>query len=126
SRTHLLLGPWVHGVASTGKAKAGEREFGAAAAIDYDEVVLRWMDRYVKGLDNGVEREKPVRYFVMGRDEWRDADSWPPTAGKVAFRLGAAKKGERIGTLTNAEGLSRVDFSEFVSDPANPVVNEYA
>ena len=46
-RTHLLLGPWVHGVDNTGKSKSGEREFGESAAINYDEVVLRWMDRYV-------------------------------------------------------------------------------
>ncbi len=125
SRTHLLLGPWVHGVASTRRTKSGEREFGTAAAIDYDEVVLRWMDRYVKRLDNGVDREKPVRYFVMGRDEWRDADAWPPAAERVAFRLGAAKKGERIGTLAAGQAVNWADFSEFVSDPANPVVNEY-
>jgi putative CocE/NonD family hydrolase len=112
-------------VASTRKTKAGEREFGVAAPIDYDEVVLRWMDRYVKGLDNGADREKPVRYFVMGRDEWRDADVWPPAAERVAFRLGAAKKGERIGTLAAGQAVNWADFSEFVSDPANPVVNEY-
>ncbi len=64
--THLLVGPWVHGVESTAKNKSGEREFGANAAIDYDEVVLRWMDHYVRGIDNSVEREEPVRYFVMG------------------------------------------------------------
>jgi len=125
-RTHLLLGPWVHGVANTGKTKSGEREFGAAAAIEYDEVVLRWMDHYLKGMDNGVEWEKPVRYFVMGRDDWRAADVWPPAAGRVAFRLGAAKREERIGTLAVGQAGGREEFSEFVSDPASPVVNEYA
>jgi len=41
ARTRLLLGPWVHGVDNTGKTRSGEREFGSAAAIDYDEVILR-------------------------------------------------------------------------------------
>jgi len=125
-RTHLLLGPWVHGVASTGKTKSGEREFGAVAAIDYDEVVLRWMDRYLKGVDNGVEREKPVRYFVMGRNEWREAEAWPPAARPTAFWLQRAKKGSRVGTLAAERVEGREEFSEFVSDPANPVVNEYS
>ncbi|MFY9560266.1 MAG: CocE/NonD family hydrolase [Terriglobales bacterium] len=125
-RTHLLLGPWVHGVASTTKTKSGEREFGAAAAIDYDEVVLRWMDHYLKAVDNGVEREKPVRYFVMGRNEWRDAGTWPPAARATAMLLVQAKKGERIGALAAGSAAGREEFSEFVSDPANPVVNEYA
>ncbi len=125
-RTHLLLGPWVHGVASTGKTKSGEREFGAAATIDYDEVVLRWMDHYLKGLDNGVEWEKPVRYFVMGRNEWREAEVWPPAARRTTFWLRRAKKGSRVGTFSMGLDGVRRGFSEFVSDPSNPVVNEYA
>ena len=82
-----MLGPWVHGVDSTQKTKAGDRTFGPAAAIDYDEVVLRWMDHYLKGIDNGVDRESPVRYFVMGRDEWRESKTWPPTAQMTPYYL---------------------------------------
>jgi putative CocE/NonD family hydrolase len=127
SRTHLLLGPWVHGVDSTAKTHSGEREFGPAAAIDYDDVVLRWMDHYLKGIDNGVEREPPVRYFVMGRNEWRESGKWPPTAQRKVFRLGPAKKGYRIGALVaDSARKEKEEFSEFVSDPAQPVVNEYA
>src|SRR5437660_2918401 len=40
------------------------------------EVVLRWMDRYLRGADNGIGKEKAVRYFVMGDNTWRDADAW--------------------------------------------------
>ncbi|HWZ82136.1 MAG TPA: CocE/NonD family hydrolase [Terriglobales bacterium] len=125
SRTHLLLGPWVHGVDSTAKTHSGEREFGPTAAIDYDDVVLRWMDHYLKSIDNGVERERPVRYFVMGRNEWRESETWPPAAQRRVFRLSAAKKGSSIGTL-GADTARKEEFSEFVSDPAHPVVNEYA
>jgi hypothetical protein len=125
-RTHLLLGPWVHGVDNTRKTKSGEREFGSVAAIDYDEVVLRWMDRYVKGLDNGVDREKPVRYFVMGRDELRESDVWPPAARATTFYLEPAKKGERVGTFNMGMEPAKKESREFVSDPAKPVVNEYA
>jgi len=125
SRTHLLLGPWVHGVGSTGKTKSGEREFGASAAIDYDEVILRWMDHYLKGIDNGVEREKPVRYFVMGANLWRDSDVWPPPARITPFFLAPAANGARIGALAGNAAAGKENFSEFVSDPADPVVNEY-
>lgn len=124
-RTHLLLGPWVHGVDNTGKAKAGDREFAPSAAIDYDEVVLRWMDHYLKGVDNGVDREKPVRYFVMGKDEWQESDTWPPRSRKVAFRVVAAAKGSRVGALAANTPETETKFNEFGSDPAHPVVNEY-
>lgn len=120
-RTHLLIGPWVHGVASTAKSKSGEREFGSAAAIDYDEVVLRWMDHYLRGMDNGVEKEKPVRYFVMGPNQWRDAESWPPHSTSTSYYL--SDPGET--GLSTATPKTQNKFSAFISDPANPVVNPY-
>lgn len=124
-RTHLLLGPWVHGVDNTRKTKSGERDFGSLAAIDYDAVVLNWMDHYLKGIDNEVGREKPVRYFVMGANEWRDSNVWPPPSDTTAFFLRAPVAGQRAGTLTAKPTSGKPAFSEFVSDPAHPVVNEY-
>ena len=124
TQTHLLLGPWVHGVDSTAKTRSGEREFGPTAAIDYDGVVLRWMDHYVKGMDNGVDHEKPVRYFAMGRNEWRESDKWPPAAVETrCFRPSAG--GVSSGRLQAAHFDRQESFSQFVSDPANPVTNSY-
>jgi len=77
SRTALIMGPWTHGVPRMNRTTAGDREFGPAGVIDYDETVLRWMDHYVRGVDNGVAREKPVRVFVMGSNRWIEADAWP-------------------------------------------------
>ena len=91
-RNDLLLGPWVHGVDSTRHTHAGEREFGASAAIDYDEVVLRWMDHYLRGTPIGVEKEAPVRYFVMGDNQWHDASAWPPTAKVSSYYLAVFQK----------------------------------
>ena len=125
SRTHLLLGPWVHGVDSTAKTHSGQREFGPAAKIDYDEVVLRWMDHYLKGIDNGVDREKPIRYFVMGSNQWREADAWPPAAKETAEFLAPATGGSGLGRLQTEAFNNPESFSEFVSDPAAPVINPY-
>jgi hypothetical protein len=125
AHTHLLLGPWVHGVDNTGKTRAGEREFGAAAAIDYDDIILRWMDHYLKGIDNGVDREKPVRYFVMGRNQWQNAEQWPPVAKATGVFLAPPTDGARAGRLQTAPFDKKESFSEFLSDPANPVANPY-
>ena len=124
-RTHLLLGPWVHGVDNTEKTRSGEREFGPAAAIDYDEVVLRWMDQYLKHIDNGVDHERPVRYFVMGRNQWRDADQWPPAVRTTPSFLAPGTGHTSAGRLQPTPCDNPNRFSEFVSDPANPVVNPY-
>src|SRR5579863_589406 len=130
ARTHLLLGPWVHGVDNTEKTQSGEREFGPTAAIDYDDVVLRWMDHYLKGVDNGVDREKPVRYFVMGLNQWRDADQWPPVTKEIKEflapkTLDPKADGASFGRLQTTPFDNQDSFSEFISDPASPVVNSY-
>ena len=80
ARTATIIGAWTHG--ELGRSKAGEREFGKSAAVDYDEIILRWMDHYLKGVDNGVEKEKPVRIFVMGDNVWRDEEAWPLARAK--------------------------------------------
>jgi hypothetical protein len=76
-RAGLIIGPWTHGVPRQGRTSAGAREFGIASSIDYDETVLRWMDRYVRDIDNGVDRAKAVRVFVMGSNRWIESDAWP-------------------------------------------------
>jgi hypothetical protein len=121
-RTHLLLGPWVHGVDSTARPKAGERKFAASAVIDYDEVVLRWMDHYLRGVDNGVEKEKPVRYFVMGDDQWRESDAWPPPSESTSYYLHSTRSAPELSTALPAP---KAEPASFVSDPANPVANIY-
>jgi hypothetical protein len=124
SRTSLLLGPWIHGVKSTQTPQAGERKFPASAAIDYDKTVLDWMDHWLRGIDNGVDRRPAVRYYVMGADAWRDAASWPPASKATPFYLGDAAPG-RPGPLS--ESAPKADgYSAFVSDPLHPVTDRYA
>jgi uncharacterized protein len=126
ARTHLLIGPWIHGVQETAKTKSGEREFGPAAAINYDQVVLDWMDHYLRAINNGVEREKPVRLFLMGENRWLNEKTWPPADAKpTSFYLAGAGPGKRGGTLGQA-APSEEEFSVFTSDPAHPVIDAYS
>src|SRR6185436_915358 len=107
-----LVGPWQHGVEETGLRTAGERDFGAAAPIDYDETILRWMDRYVCGIENGADAGKPVRVFVLGENRWREADAWPiPGARETAMYLAPGRLAEKAPG--RGEGA-------FVSDPSRP------
>ena len=36
--------------------------------------VLRWHDHWLKGIDTGIMDEAPVRFWVMGANEWRSAE----------------------------------------------------
>jgi putative CocE/NonD family hydrolase len=84
----LLMGPWPHAVNST--RKLGAVDFGATALIDLDAYELRWFDRWLKGTDDGIMRESPVRIFLMGRNEWQDQPDWPiPGTQFVKYYLGS-------------------------------------
>jgi uncharacterized protein len=128
-RTRTIIGPWTHG--GQEEHRSGAREFGLPAAIDYDELILRWMDHYVRGMDNSVGREKPVRIFVMGKNAWRDEEEWPLKRARTERYLLQGGDGsiematKNVGTLSlNASGKSGA-YSEFASDPAHPVTNIY-
>lgn len=38
---------------------------------------LRWFDCWLKGIETGIMGEPPVRLFVMGTNQWKEAEDWP-------------------------------------------------
>jgi len=123
-RTRTIIGPWTHG--GQEESRSGERDFGPTAAINYDELILRWMDHYVRGLDNGVDHEKRVRIFVMGENIWRDEDAWPlKRARSESFYLATKSAGDRTGSLERSVPEKTYANSTFRSDPAKPLTNPY-
>jgi predicted acyl esterase len=76
-------------------------------------------------MDNGVNHEKPVRYFVMGRNEWRESDQWLPAAVETPMFFAPSAGGVSSGRLQATQFEHRESFSQFLSDPANPVTNSY-
>ncbi len=38
---------------------------------------LRWFDYWLKGIDTGIMKEAPIKLFVMGLNEWKEAEDWP-------------------------------------------------
>ncbi len=81
-----VLGPWHHGLVP-------------GPQMDWDAMQVRWFDRWLKGIDNGVDRE-PRASFFMPRwqsqsfryiddvpGEWRHLDAWPDSAFEPPERL---------------------------------------
>src|SRR6202795_2230895 len=103
--------------------KVGAVDFGEKLPIDQDEMTLRWYDAILKGQGNGMEREKPVKIFVMGKNEWRDEDDWPLSRAKsTRYFLHATGGGATglagNGTLsTSAPGEEKPD--QYVYDPSD-------
>jgi uncharacterized protein len=44
---------------------------------EYHDEMIRWYDHWLKGIDNGIMDEPPVRYWLMGANEWRAGTDWP-------------------------------------------------
>jgi putative CocE/NonD family hydrolase len=38
---------------------------------------VRWFDHWLKGMESGIMDEPPIRIFIMGTDEWKNATEWP-------------------------------------------------
>ena len=59
----------------------GEVDFGPHAVENvYTDVILDWYDFLFKGIKNEFATDKPVKLFVMGVNEYRFEDDWPPAA----------------------------------------------
>ena len=123
-RPRLIVGPWTH---IDFPGMFAERDYGPQAstrAIDLTNIHLRWFDRWLKEIDNGVEQDQPVRLFVMGIDRWREEADWPlPDTQYRRYYLhsaGRANTGAGDGLLsTDAPGDEPADV--YCYDPRNPV-----
>jgi putative CocE/NonD family hydrolase len=122
----LLVGPWYHGPFGS---KSGEVDFGAAARgdpeqFDSNELMLRWYDYILKGIASSVEREKPVKIFVMGENVWREEDDWPLVRAKsTRYYLHSEGNANSLlgdGTLST-EAPQAESPDRFVYDPTEPV-----
>ncbi len=121
----LILGPWDHGDPHDHETRVGDLEFGPNATIDYYGLILRWHDRWLKGIPNGIDEGKPVRIFVMGENVWRDEDDWPLARARITpFYLrsgGDAPTARGGGRLVADPPAAAEPADRYVYDPRNPV-----
>ncbi len=121
----LVIGPWVHAGSPT--SISGEHNFGtraSAAALDLQGSILAYYDNLLKGEDNGVMDEAPVRIFVMGENAWRLENEWPlERAENVRYHLHSGGRANTLngdGTLSpESPGGETPDV--FLYNPLDPV-----
>jgi uncharacterized protein len=104
--------------------KVGAVDFGEKLPFDLNEVMLSWYDALLKGGTGAASAEKPVRIFVMGKNEWREEDDWPLARAKnTRYYLhsgGAASSASGDGTLsTTTPEAEKAD--QFTYDPNDAV-----
>ena len=102
----------------------GDIDFGVASMLDLDAIELRWFDYWLKGIDNGVIGDPPLRIFVMGINQWRDEEEWPPA--RTDWQEWHLHSGGHANTAIGDGVLSRSvstdePSDQFIYDPNYPV-----
>lgn len=126
--TKIMIGPWAH----AGFAPAvGDLNFGLSASsllldlkIDLTSLQLKWFDYWLKGIDNEIAEEPPVKIFVMGENQWRHEQEWPLQRTVYTpyyfHSNGKANRKDGDGTLSIVQPQEEVSDS-YIYDPLNPV-----
>ena len=122
----MVVAPTLHcneGQVETEHTVVGERDMGDAR-YDYVGLVQKWFDHWLKGADNGVTKEPKVRAYMMGENQWKTYDTWPPkNIDLVPYYLdsdGSANSALGNGRLTTSKP-AKATSDAFVYDPMHPV-----
>jgi uncharacterized protein len=122
TQQHLLM--QIGGHAGFGR-RIGDVDFGPHALENpYIDVILDWYDFLFKGIHNQFATDKPVKLFVMGLNEYRQEDDWPPPQARyLKYFLHSTGKANSLrgdGSLSTSAPKSEPSDS-YVYDPGDPV-----
>jgi putative CocE/NonD family hydrolase len=121
--TKMIIGAWGHGASQ----KYGDVDFGPQNMRAQFDRELRWFDHYLKGIDNGIDREPPVEIFYMGVNQWRHEQDWPiPGTKFTPYYIasdGGANSDKGNGRLSAGRPVDEAGAAsdQFDYDPNNPV-----
>lgn len=112
----LVVGPWAHGGWSRSDGSSfGDLEFESNTSQFYQQKLeLTFFKYHLKG--KAIEELPEITIFETGTNKWNYFDEWPPKNSKlVDYYLGENSK------LLNKKPSSKMSFTEYISDPENPV-----
>jgi putative CocE/NonD family hydrolase len=111
SRYQLLMGPWYH---------------LTAAGQDFDSLMLRWFDRWLKGKQTAIDRTRtPAHLYLLGANRYIDQTQWPPASlHPTTWYLGAGRAGnaplsQNDGTLVSIAPSAALGADQITWLPAD-------
>jgi putative CocE/NonD family hydrolase len=121
-QSRIIVGPWIHRLSDA--QRTGDIDFGANSMVDLDALELRWFDYWLKGVDNGIVDEPPLRLFIMGVNQWHDEQEWP--LARTSWQKWYFHSGGAANSATGDGGLSTQESGDespdhFAYDPRFPV-----
>lgn len=114
----LLAGPWAHAAVETSRPGPN---------IDLVPEMVRWWDRWLKDLDNGVDREPPIVLFVRRATppaadletypgEWRFEPGWPLDRSRsLELHLGETDRDPSAGAVDELRVRGDVGWTAWIS-----------
>jgi putative CocE/NonD family hydrolase len=85
---------------------------------------VAWFDHFLRGADNGVLDEPPVRLYLMGREEYIDEPAWPVPAVDTEFFLRSGPTGSAVSINDGALAATAPGADDapdrITHDPAAP------
>lgn len=118
----MEMGAFGHG------ALSGDMEYpsggGIGSAQGGSTSEMRWWEYWLKGIDNGIMQEPPVKVFMMAsarkgnvsaKNRWLSFGDWPPAPHRQSFYLHA--DGTLSTKMPNEESASK----SYKFDPKKPV-----
>ena len=120
----LVVGPWAHGQWAFGPGDhLGPYEFGSDQTKYYQQNIEA---PFFKSLlwENKACKLPEATLFQTGSNTWKTYESWPPGNAKPQrwfLRTSGTLSTDEPDELTKGNGAKGNGYSEFVSDPENPV-----
>ena len=100
------------------------KNIGALGAEAPAGEAAKWLDRFVKGVKNGIEKTPRVRYFDLGNRTWHSAQTWHSVSTRLVSKYlseansGTARLSPNDGTLADGVPAGRASYQQmYLYDP---------
>ncbi len=123
-KQYLVLGPWNHMGTRWPTQKASDLDFTPSAVLDMNRIHLEWFDYWLKGKNNDVTGWSHVRYFMMGKNDWRHENKPWLNDKRVKFYLDSGGKANTV----NGDGVlekrtpEKDSTDSYMYNPDDPLV----
>jgi predicted acyl esterase len=114
----LEMGPFGHGPLS------GDMDYPNGGSLAGSPNEMRWWDYWLKGVNNGIMDEPPVKAYNMAaarkgnvspKNAWKYFGDWPPAPATVNYYL------HTDGSLSTIAPAANEPSKTYSFDPKNPV-----
>jgi X-Pro dipeptidyl-peptidase len=109
-------GQWLDAVPASVPRKLWLSQTGHIDPFDFRRATWvstlhRWFDRWLLGVQNGIENEPEVS-VERGVDQWSDTADWPPAGTQARTLYPVAGSVAGVGTLRTTPGTSTSAFTD--------------